>query len=116
MNAKITVQENDWSRDYQLRGKGVEGAVSLNYEGTKSNPWPTLYNLQISPVKHRRKGYGTQLLTYVLSDLKEKGYKKVRLYVTNNNLPALALYTKLGFTFIIKDKSQYSSTEAIKEL
>ncbi|PJI10143.1 MULTISPECIES: GNAT family N-acetyltransferase [Clostridium] len=47
--------------------------------------------------KYRGKGYGKYFLTYILNDLKEKGYKDVYIKVDMDNIPAINLYTGIGF-------------------
>lgn len=46
---------------------------------------------------YRGMGYGTKLLKAVLEKAKEFGLEKVELSVYTSNLPAIALYKKLGF-------------------
>ncbi|EQD81269.1 GCN5-related N-acetyltransferase domain protein [mine drainage metagenome] len=45
----------------------------------------------------RRKGYGRFLLRWTLRALRALGYEQVRLWVTDENLPARRLYDQLGF-------------------
>ena len=45
----------------------------------------------------RKKGLGGKLIDMLLTELKEKGVKKVFLEVRKNNLPAISLYSSSGF-------------------
>ena len=47
--------------------------------------------------KHRKKGYGMQLVLTILHWGKENGAKNAYLQVVLNNSPALRLYSKIGF-------------------
>lgn len=55
-----------------------------------------LHHVEILP-QFRQKGYGTILLTRLLSALKESGTERVILQVSGGNEAALALYKKQGF-------------------
>ena len=61
--------------------------------------------LYIKPSLHR-KGYGRQLLCYVLKKIKSNP----TVTVLNNNLKALNLYTSLGFEIMEKKKGSISGT------
>lgn len=43
------------------------------------------------------KGYGTELLETVISELKSQGYKEIFLWVLDDNLAAKKFYEKQGF-------------------
>ena len=49
-------------------------------------------------VNYKRKGIGTLTLNYALGIAKERGYEYLRLFVVEQNLPALSLYKKSKFT------------------
>ena len=48
--------------------------------------------------EYRGRGFATVLMSVLLDDLKKSGINKVFLEVEHDNMPALALYDKLGFT------------------
>lgn len=54
-----------------------------------------ILELYVFPL-YRKNGYGSLLMHAALSELKQKGYRKVHLNVFRGN-PARALYEKLGF-------------------
>lgn len=56
--------------------------------------------------KERNRGYGTELLKYLLNDQLSKGYNGT-LFVKDNNDSALHLYKKLGFTEPLPYKINY---------
>ena len=51
--------------------------------------------------EYRRKGYASQLIDYVLSDLMNIGYTEFTVGVEPENTPALELYKGKGFTELI---------------
>ena len=57
---------------------------------------------------HRNKGIGGILIDYILNEVKQMGYTEASIGVDKNNLPALHLYRKKGFTKVIFDgKDEY---------
>jgi ribosomal protein S18 acetylase RimI-like enzyme len=46
---------------------------------------------------YRRKGYSAKLTQYMIDQLIKMGAKFIKLYTRANNMPARALYKKLGF-------------------
>ena len=56
----------------------------------------------------RKNGVGTALLSYALEQLKNQGVQSVFLDVSVLNLPARALYQKLGFDQIAVRKAYYT--------
>ncbi|MDF0728179.1 GNAT family N-acetyltransferase [Cytobacillus sp. S13-E01] len=61
----------------------------------KNQPTGIILELYILS-KHRKKGYGVELMKYALATLRNKGYNKVQLNVFSGN-PAHKMYKKLGF-------------------
>lgn len=64
--------------------------------GVIENDYIGLFDIVVNN-KQRNKGYGTQLLINMLKEGRQYGAKKAYLQVMVNNLPALQLYSKLGF-------------------
>jgi ribosomal-protein-alanine N-acetyltransferase len=48
--------------------------------------------------EYRGRGIATKLFKVLLAELMEKGIRKLFLEVEHDNVPAIALYEKLGFT------------------
>ena len=48
--------------------------------------------------EYRGRGIATELFKALLAELMEKGIRKLFLEVEHDNVPAIALYEKLGFT------------------
>lgn len=57
----------------------------------------------ITDIHFRRQGFGEELLLHLIQWGKKKGAKHAYLQVVLDNLPALSLYSKMGF----KEKYQY---------
>jgi N-acetylglutamate synthase len=55
-----------------------------------------LFDLVTAP-EHRRNGFGTQLVCSMLEWARGKGAQEAYLQVVSTNVPAVRLYTKLGF-------------------
>ncbi|UCG37111.1 MAG: GNAT family N-acetyltransferase, partial [Candidatus Bathyarchaeota archaeon] len=64
----------------------------LDIHGTKD--W--VGNMAVDPLS-RRQGYGKQILTFALNQLKTRGCSKAGLRVYINNKPAYQLYDSFGF-------------------
>lgn len=47
--------------------------------------------------KHQGLGYGKNLIHTAINNLKSQGFKRFKLEVKNDNLPAMNLYKKIGF-------------------
>ncbi len=61
--------------------------------------------------EHRRKGIAKNLIDSAIKMLLDLGVKKIFLEVRQNNLPARALYQKLGFSDISVRKNYYPDGE-----
>lgn len=61
---------------------------------------------------HRRKGVGKTLLTALISELSARDVKSVFLLVREGNIPAISLYTSLGFTQVGQRKNYYKGQHA----
>ena len=70
--------------------------------------------------EHRGKGYGKLLVNDALSKIKGDGKEKVFLEVRESNIPAIALYSSVGFNKISVRKNYYQDGETalvmVKEL
>jgi len=60
----------------------------------------------------RRKGVGERLMKEIIERLCSSGAKRIRIEVRESNLPAIKLYTKLGFTEEGKIKKYYADGES----
>lgn len=61
--------------------------------------------------EERKKGYGGELISFVLSKLDEDNIGKIFLEVRKSNLPAISLYEKFGFVLINERKKYYPDGE-----
>jgi len=77
----------------------VIGAFSAVLEESNS----ALVNDIAVSEKHREKGIGKKLMQKLLSELKQRKVRRVRLWVHHNNLNTLPFYESFGF---LKTKSE----------
>ncbi|MCW3982353.1 MAG: GNAT family N-acetyltransferase [Candidatus Bathyarchaeota archaeon] len=75
---------------FVARGETTIGVLDIH--GT--NGW--IGNMAVNPLS-RRQGYGKQILTFALNQLKTRGCSKAGLRVHVNNKPACQLYDSVGF-------------------
>jgi ribosomal protein S18 acetylase RimI-like enzyme len=71
----------------------IVGAVSYRCAGSVLN----LVMLNVLP-QWRGRGVVTELITAVLQEARARGVERVFVTVTNDDLPGLGLYQRLGFT------------------
>ena len=76
----------------------VEDGTVAGYVGSQSVPPESdMMNLAVAP-GCRRKGIARQLVLSLIKNLKEVGIRSITLEVRRSNIPAIKLYTNLGFT------------------
>jgi len=71
-----------------------------------------IMNLAVLP-KYRKMGIGAGLLSKLFDLSAEKGCRFITLEVGEDNLPAISLYEKCGFTAVGTRKNFYGSISAI---
>jgi len=78
----------------EIEGKVVAGGEISKHKGRMSH----VGTLGIAVKSgYRHLGIATKLVESLLQEAKKQGLKTIRLEVLKNNLPAIALYKKLGF-------------------
>ncbi len=75
------------------RGRRLDGYAGIAYIDSDAH----LQTLAVSP-NSQRSGLGRQLLSVVLAEAIRHGASRCLLEVKIDNLPAIALYTSVGFT------------------
>ncbi len=71
-------------------------------------PEVTILNFAIHK-KYQQQGFGSQLLKYLIKQLKNKGCNKIFLEVDASNEIAQNIYKKFGFQFLYIRKKYYSN-------
>lgn len=86
----------------------IEGIISYSiiYERAE-------INYIVVNEEKRKRGIGTKLLDYALNDIKKNNCQTVSLEVSTNNIPAINLYIKKGFTKKAIRKNYYDNENAI---
>jgi len=69
--------------------------VKINLYNNTAYDWHIAYFY--TNESYRRKGIGYNMLTYIFDFLTKTKAGIISLYTTDNNLPAISLYTKFGF-------------------
>lgn len=105
---------------YEMEGQ-IISAMVLNHEcneGYKSVKWPTevskdevfvIHAFGVLPSIHG-KGIGSQMLKNAIEYAAENNSKVIRLDVLADNVPAVRLYTKNGFSFVDSTCMFYEDT------
>ena len=84
-----------------------EGETVLGYVGSQTVLDETdMMNVAVHP-DHRRRGVAAALITELVSRLKMRGSRCLKLEVRASNAPAIALYETLGFTQLGLRKNYY---------
>lgn len=83
----------------------ILGYVSYSYDGDILE----IYNLCINK-NHQKKGLGYKLMNHIFDILKPKSSI---LEVSETNIPAINLYTKLGYKLIRRRKGYYNGIDAL---
>jgi ribosomal protein S18 acetylase RimI-like enzyme len=98
---KEMLQEIDKGRKYYLAEKGgkVVGRFTAGsaWEGTDHDHRCWIMGLYVVP-RYRGASVAERLLAKAISTLKEQGIDQIFVNVFANNIPALKLFDKLGFT------------------
>ncbi|HAX01971.1 MAG: ribosomal-protein-alanine N-acetyltransferase [Tenericutes bacterium GWC2_34_14] len=84
----------------------------VGYIGLRVDEQAELMNFAILPEKQHL-GYGTSLMNYVLTLLKNEGISILTLEVRESNLKARSFYEKCGFTKSHTRKNYYKTEDAI---
>lgn len=83
---------------YWIATLGDEPVGTINVQTL--NDLPYIYGFVVRP-EFRGRGFGRQLLSFVLAELLRDGPQPIYLEVDPENPPALTLYESLGFTIVV---------------
>ena len=85
----------------------TEGDTVAGYVGSQTVCEETdMMNVAVHP-DYRRQGIAEALIVSLLDSLKEQGSHSLTLEVRASNVPAIALYEKLGFAEVGRRKNYY---------
>lgn len=85
----------------------VSGEQVVGYVGSQTVlDGSDMMNIAVSP-DFRRKGFAESLIEALISFLRERGSRCLILEVRASNVPAIALYEKLGFLEIGRRRNYY---------
>jgi [ribosomal protein S18]-alanine N-acetyltransferase len=102
------MRHSDVARLYVLRGEGLPVAAFCTC-------WVVHEELHINTIavhpELRRRGLGSRLMEHLLDEMGRQGVSRAYLEVRRSNLPALALYERLGFSITGVRQKYYSHPE-----
>ena len=99
----------------------ISSSMVLNHEcndGYRSVEWPTtpekdqifvIHAFGVLPTQHG-KGIGSQMLRNAIAHASKNSVKVIRLDVLSDNIPAVRLYTKNGFSYVDTTCMYYDDT------
>ena len=90
----------------------IAGFMIARIDTEKNLPIGHILTLDVSPL-HRRKGIAEKLLHETEALLKQQGVKECRLEVREDNVAAINLYQKLGYTKIGKLEKYYNDAHGL---
>lgn len=110
------ILEQNIGNGYLLKVNGEPHCIAW-WAATRENDMPGYAELIcIHSLQNRwRKGYGSKMMEAVLRDISAAGYKKVMLWVFEDNARARRFYEKHGFTTFGKKKPNSDPTEICYE-
>ncbi|MBE6897196.1 MAG: GNAT family N-acetyltransferase [Ruminococcaceae bacterium] len=110
------ILEQNIGNGYLLKVDGEPHCIAW-WDTTRGNDMPGYAELIcIHSLQNRwRKGYGSKMMETVLWDISAAGYKKVMLWVFEDNARARHFYEKHGFTTSSKKKPNSEPTEICYE-
>jgi len=98
-NLLIWVAETD---DHILVGQAFVLLLSQNKDLADGIHRAYVFSFRVKP-KYRDQGLGTAIMSFVESDMKQRGFNSIRLNVARNNIKARKLYERLGYHVIGSD-------------
>ena len=108
---------------YKINGKFI-GEGSLVFDSGDSDYTIPLKRIYISRMivkkTYQNKGIGSEILEFLIEKSKEMGYSEITIGVNKDNVNALHLYRKFGFTEVLFDGADeygeyYKLLKRIKE-
>lgn len=63
--------------------------------------------------KYKHQGVGKFAVEFAIQYLKQRGYKQVKLHTTEDNLVAIGLYSKCGFSIVGKSKAEITMCKEV---
>ena len=93
--------EQQWQKELSEKKRLCLGVFQKKRLVAYASGWIVIDELQITSIavhpKYQRIGIGERILSALLTEAQKGGLKKATLEVDSNNLPAIKIYTKLGF-------------------
>ena len=99
-----------WVAEHPLRG--LIGQIFIQLKCGRSeladgNSRAYMYAFRIQP-DYRNQGLGTRLITHIENDLLQRNFEVLTLNVAKNNIAAIRLYQRLGFSITAPEPGRWS--------
>ena len=112
----------EWQKSF-TESKDTDEENFIVYENDIPCAWLKLNGLQNNDIawismlvvsdKFKHQGVGQYAIEFAISYLKQRGYKQIKLQTTEDNLPAMKLYTKCGFAVINKTSEKITMCKKV---
>jgi translation elongation factor EF-1beta len=97
---EATLQEKHQNWVHKARGGNIlRGGAMVDFNKNTGEAY--LNRIDVSPVSE---GFGTELLTYIIAQVKEHNFVSIKAYVEANNIGSKSMLRKVGFTEIKNTK------------
>ena len=84
--------------------------LKLNGLQNKDVAWVSMLVVQD---KFKNQGVGKFAVEFAIQYLKQHGYKQIKLHTTKDNLVAIGLYSKCGFSIVGKSKAEITMCKEV---
>ena len=110
-----TIPLEEWQKSF-AESKDTDEENFIVYKNDIPCAWLKLNGLRNKDVawismlvvsnEFKHQGVGQSAIEFAIGYLKQRGCKQIKLQTTDDNLPAIKLYSKCGFTLISKNSEK----------
>lgn len=110
-----TIPLEEWQKSF-VESKDTDEENFIVYKNDIPCAWLKLNGLRNKDVawismlvvsnEFKHQGVGQSAIEFAIGYLKQRGCKQIKLQTTDDNLPAIKLYSKCGFTVISKNSEK----------
>lgn len=117
-----TIPLEEWQKSF-AESKDTDEENFIVYKNDIPCAWLKLNGLQNKDVawismlvvsnEFKHQGVGKFAVEFAIQYLKQRGYKQVKLHTTKDNLVAIVLYSKCGFSIVGKSKAEITMCKEV---
>ncbi len=117
-----TIPLEEWQKSF-AESKDTDEENFIVYKNDIPCAWLKLNGLQNKEVawismlvvsdKFKHQGIGQSAIEFAINYLKQRGYEQIKLQTTEDNLPAIKLYTKCRFAVINKNSEKITMCKEV---